>query len=101
MSQLVDALERGYRVLGIDDAASGDEVFRHLALVRIIEPSSKLDTLRVLQEAGIPQWRRDRLPLLFSAGELVWVPGLGLDCRYAAQSGEAGVLPHWIAPLRY
>jgi tRNA(Ile)-lysidine synthase len=62
-------------------------------------PSRTLKNL--LQEAGIPQWRRDRLPLLFCAGALVWVPELGLDCRYAAQSGEAGVLPHWIVPLRY
>jgi hypothetical protein len=61
MSHLVDALERGYRVLGLEDAAGGDEVFRHLVLARIIEPASKLDSLRVLQEAGCrrrPMWRR-------------------------------------------
>ena len=52
-SHLVDALERGYRVLGFEDAAGGDEVFRHLVLARIIEPASKLDSLRVLEEAGI------------------------------------------------
>ena len=33
-------------------AAGGDEVFRHLVLARIIEPVSKLDSLRVLEEAG-------------------------------------------------
>jgi hypothetical protein len=32
MSHLVDALERGYRVLGFEDAAGGDEMFRHLVL---------------------------------------------------------------------
>ena len=40
-------------VLGFDDAAGGDEVFRQLVLARIIEPVSKLDTMRVLEEAGI------------------------------------------------
>ena len=53
MSYLVDALERAYRVLGLEDAAGGDEVFRHLVLARIIEPTSKLDSLRVLEEAGV------------------------------------------------
>jgi hypothetical protein len=48
MGHLVDSLERAYRVLGLEDAAGGDEVFRQLVLARIIEPTSKLDSLRVL-----------------------------------------------------
>jgi DDE family transposase len=40
-------------MLGFEDAAGGDEVFRHLVLARIIEPFSKLDSLRVLDEAGV------------------------------------------------
>jgi len=52
MSHLVDALEHAYRVLGFEDAADRDEVFGHLMLARIIEPTSKLDSLRVLDEAG-------------------------------------------------
>jgi hypothetical protein len=42
MSHLADALERGYRVLGLEEASGGDDVFRHLVVGRIIEPSSKL-----------------------------------------------------------
>ena len=53
MGHLLDALERAYRVLGLEDAAGGDEVFRQLVLARIIEPASKLDSLRVLEEAGV------------------------------------------------
>jgi len=41
-------------VLGFDRATSGDEVFRQLVVVRIIEPVSKLDSARVLEEAGVP-----------------------------------------------
>jgi hypothetical protein len=53
MGVLLDALARGYDVLGFTAAAGGDEVFRQLVLARIIEPVSKLDSLRVLAEAGV------------------------------------------------
>ncbi|MFL6141557.1 MAG: IS1634 family transposase, partial [Labedaea sp.] len=53
MGHLWDALSRAYDRLGFADAADGDEVFRLLVLARIIEPTSKLDSLRVLEEAGI------------------------------------------------
>jgi len=52
MGCLLDALSRGFEVLGLDRASGGDEVFRDLVLARIIEPASKLDSLRVLEEAG-------------------------------------------------
>ncbi len=52
MGCLLDALSRAYDVLGFDQASAGDEVFRALVLARIIEPASKLDSLRVLEEAG-------------------------------------------------
>lgn len=38
MGHLADALERAYRMLGLD-AADGGDVFRHLVLPRIVEPS--------------------------------------------------------------
>ncbi|MDX6396111.1 MAG: hypothetical protein QOJ73_7174 [Streptosporangiaceae bacterium] len=53
MGHLWDALGSVYDALGFADAADGDEVFRQLVLARIIEPTSKLDSLRVLTEAGI------------------------------------------------
>ena len=53
MGCLVDALSRGYDVVGLAAATGGDEVFRQLVLARIIEPVSKLDSARVLEEAGI------------------------------------------------
>ena len=58
MAHLWDALRHAYDVLGFDQAASGDEVFRQLVLARIIEPTSKLDSLRVVEEAGFdaPAW---------------------------------------------
>jgi hypothetical protein len=44
---------RAYRILGFDTATDGDEVFRDLVLVKIIEPTSKADSLRVLAETGV------------------------------------------------
>jgi hypothetical protein len=54
MGCLVDALSRGYEVLGLAAATGGDEVFRQLVIARIIEPVSKPGSLRVLEEAGVP-----------------------------------------------
>jgi hypothetical protein len=59
MGHLLDALSRGYDALGFAAAAEHDEVFKALVLARIIEPTSKLDSLRVLAEAGMdpPSYR--------------------------------------------
>ena len=56
MGRLLDALGHAYRVLGLEDAAGGDDVFRHLVLARIIEPVSKLEPW----PAGPNSKRRDR-----------------------------------------
>ena len=50
---LWEALSTAYEVLGFERACDGDEVFRDLVLGRIIFPTSKLDTIRVLSEVGI------------------------------------------------
>jgi hypothetical protein len=49
---LWEALAGVYTALGFD--AVGDQAFRSLVLGRIIEPTSKIDTLRVLAEVGVP-----------------------------------------------
>jgi hypothetical protein len=53
MAPLWEALCASYDQLGLDEATGGDEMFRQLVLARIIEPTSKVDSLRVLAEAGI------------------------------------------------
>ena len=49
----------------------------------------------LFQEAGVPPWERERLPLIYSGDELVWVPGLGVDCAYAAGDKRTGWVPEW------
>lgn len=52
-SQLLwDVLGDAYGTLGFD--AVGDEAFKALVLARIVEPTSKADTIRVLAEVGVP-----------------------------------------------
>jgi hypothetical protein len=48
------------RELGLDKAAGSDPVFRDLVLARIVEPTSKFDSLRVLAEVGVPARCRTR-----------------------------------------
>jgi len=47
------------------------------------------------QAAGVPAWERDG-PLVFSGGQLVFVPGLGLDARVVGLPGQALVTLRWV-----
>jgi tRNA(Ile)-lysidine synthase len=59
-----------------------------------LHPRRPRRTLKNLfQEAGVPSWARERLPLLYCGNELVWAPGLGIDVRYRGR----GLLPEWIS----
>jgi DDE family transposase len=49
---LWQVLTGGYAQLGFD--ALADEAFAAMVLARIIEPTSKADTIRVLEEIGVP-----------------------------------------------
>jgi tRNA(Ile)-lysidine synthase len=49
----------------------------------------------LFQEAGVPPWRRARLPLLYCDDELVWVPELGVAAGWQAARGARGVVPEW------
>jgi tRNA(Ile)-lysidine synthase len=58
-----------------------------------LHPRRPRRTLKNLfQEAGVPSWARDRMPLLYCGKELVWAPGLGVDVRYQGR----GLVPEWI-----
>jgi len=60
------------------------------------DPRRPRRTLKNLfQEAGVPPWQRDRLPLLFCGNDLVWAPGLGIDAHYQATADTIGVVPEW------
>src|SRR3954452_5820863 len=102
MGHLWDALEHGYRVLGFERAAGGDEVFRDLVLARIIEPTSKMDTPRVLDEVGVasasyPTINR-RLPVY--AGQ-EWRAKLARACAAHAGLGPATLVLYDVTTLYF
>ncbi|MDY5147252.1 IS1634 family transposase [Actinotignum timonense] len=49
---LWQVLQDAYRVVGFDQAIR-DNVFEQLVLARIVEPASKADTIRILDELGV------------------------------------------------
>jgi tRNA(Ile)-lysidine synthase len=46
------------------------------------------------QASGVPVWERDG-PLVWSGGQLVFVPGLGLDARVVGLPGQAMLNLRW------
>jgi hypothetical protein len=102
MGVLLDALERAYQVLGLESAAGGDEVFRDLVLARIIEPSSKLDSLRVLEEAGVAgaSYRTVLRRLPAYAGE-EFRQGLSSACAAHAKLGPASLVLYDVSTLYF
>jgi tRNA(Ile)-lysidine synthase len=48
-----------------------------------------------LQEASMPSWQREALPLLFCGEALAAVPGVGVDVAFQARAGEAGFTLDW------
>ena len=51
----------------------------------------------LLQEAKLPPWRREIMPLLFCDEMLVWVPGIGIDLEFTARADEPGLVIAWHA----
>jgi Transposase DDE domain len=102
MGHLWDALMHAYRVLGFDRATGGDEVFRHLVVARIIEPTSKLDSLRVLDEVGVdpPAYAtlKRRLPLFATDS---WRRKLASACAAQAKLGPASLVLYDVSTLYF
>jgi DDE family transposase len=102
MGHLWDALAAAYDHLGFDTAAGGDEVFRHLVLARIIEPTSKLDSLRVLEEAGISpvsyRTLKRRLPV-YATDQ--WRERLAALCAHHVGLGPATLLLYDVTTLYF
>ncbi len=50
---------------------------------------------RILQEAGMPLWLRDSLPLVFCGEALAAVPGIGIAVAFHAAPGAPGYAVNW------
>ena len=51
---LIEVIKTAYRRLGLGEAVGGDRAFEQMVAARLIEPTSKADTPRVLSEIGWP-----------------------------------------------
>ena len=49
----------------------------------------------LLQEAGVPPWEREGLPLVYCGGALAFVPGIGVAAALQAGPRERGVVLSW------
>ena len=101
-AQLWDALCAAYEILGLDEAADGDEAFRQLVLARIIEPTSKADSLRVIEETGIapvsyPTLNR-RLPVFAKPS---FRQALSATCASHARLGRASLVLYDVTTLHF
>jgi hypothetical protein len=99
---LWEALCRAYRVLGFDSATDGDEVFCDLVAARIIEPTSKVDALRVLSETGVesPAYRtlKRRLPIFAKPD---FRQAISAACAAHAQLGPASLVLYDVSTLHF
>ncbi|TFH53818.1 IS1634 family transposase [Actinomyces viscosus] len=50
----IEAIRSAYRRLGLGEAVGGDQAFEQMVAARLVEPTSKADTPRVLSEIGWP-----------------------------------------------
>ncbi|GAA1936817.1 IS1634-like element IS1549 family transposase [Streptomyces sodiiphilus] len=102
MGHLWDALACAYRRLGFEEATGGDEVFRHLVLARIIEPTSKLDSLRVLEEVGVePVSYRTLTRRLPHFATDAWRQALSAACARQAGLGPASLVLYDVSTLYF
>ena len=80
--------DRGVEGIGVDQVSPAGAA---LADGRGLPFVVACNALAMHQEAGVPPWVRERLPLLYCGNELVWAPGLGVDVRYRGR----GLVPQW------
>ncbi|WP_279107601.1 IS1634 family transposase [Gordonia paraffinivorans] len=102
MAHLCDALSGVYRELGFARATGDDQVFEELVIARILEPTSKLDSLRVLEEAGLapmsyPTLNR-RLPKF---ADPLWRQKLAAACAAYAGLGSATLVLYDVTTLYF
>jgi hypothetical protein len=102
MGHLLDSLERAYRELGFASAAGADEVFLQLVLARIIEPVSKLDSVRVLEEAGVAAASyRTVTRRLRAYAKQAWRQKLSAACAAHARLGPASLVLYDVSTLYF
>jgi tRNA(Ile)-lysidine synthase len=63
--------------------------------IRLADDRPRQALKRVLQDAGMPPWQRESLPLVFCGDALAAVPGIGVDSAFQAAAGAPGCTVLW------
>ncbi len=91
-----------FAALQAGSGAGGDEVFRLLVLARIVEPTSKLDSLRVVEEGGFdpPAYAtlKRRLPAFAKES---WRQKSAAACARTADLGPASLVLYDVFTLYF
>lgn len=75
-------------VLHVDRRRGGERLALHAG-----GPSRSLKNL--FQEASVPPWLRQSIPLVWIGDRLAWVAGVGVAAEFSCPAGVPGVLPDW------
>lgn len=92
----------GYDALGFEEATNGDEVFRGLVLARIVEATSKADSVRVLTEAGVETASYATINRrLAGYAQDSWRGALSAACAAHAALGPASLVLYDVSTLYF
>jgi len=84
----IDAAKLAQGVVSVRWRAGGERFQPHAS-----RPRRSLKHL--LQDAALPPWEREALPLLYCGEALAWVPGIGVDCMFQAAARDAAWFVSW------
>lgn len=93
---LVPAIGQGVRRSAIEGAAEFVLTTRWPGLeMRQGAGRPRRSFKNLCQEAGIPAWLRDGLPVLRIDGAAAWIAELGVAAEFLCASGDDGLVPEW------
>jgi len=97
---LWNTLQEEYKKLGF--TRLDDEVFEALCLTRIVEPTSKLDSLRVMEDLGIKSFDRNKLyRCLVKAVKLDYRKTISQTCFEHASATELTLVLYDVTTLHF
>jgi tRNA(Ile)-lysidine synthase len=95
--QFVSSVGRGLSRMRLEGAAVVQLVPRSPGLrLRLDARRPGRSFKNLCQEAGIPAWLRDRLPMLEVDGEVAWIGAIGVAASFACEAGAPGITPLWL-----
>lgn len=96
---LYGLIQKNYSVLGFTELQ--DEIFQHLVIARIVEPVSKLDSIRVLQELGVSISKDQIYRSLIKVQKHAYRKSIAALCRKHRRIGDHSILLYDVTTLYF